>query len=283
MASTDEHIHRLAEKLKVLKHELAKEISSDFQKAHGINYDIMPAEKIHARIVSLVHLFAEGFMKKDAWQRQEEVHQWGLAFGTEAAELGLSPEKAMLVVPILRKVIYKHIREEFEDGIHSFSQYYEIADMLNPLIDQSTYSFTEAYVKQNERVFQEAKDKIVELSVPIVPLTKEIAILPIIGSVDGKRSEELLTQALVRGRELQLSTLIVDVSGVHVIDTYVAQNLFQLNDALRIIGIKVLFSGLRPEIAQTVVALGIRFDDMTVVSNLSQALRVSGLQIKGNV
>lgn len=280
MASTDNNILELGKKLDELKNGIAEEISTDFQKAHGIRYELLPAEKIHSRIASLVTLFADGFMREDVTKGKEEVHQWGLDFGTEAAELGLSAEKAMLVVPIMRKILYKHLREQFIEGEHTFAQYYELADMLNPLIDQATYSFTEAYVRQNERVFQDAKDKIVELSVPVVPLTKEVAILPVIGSVDSNRSQELLTQALERGRELNLSTLIVDLSGVHMIDTYVAQNLFQLNDALRIIGIKVIFSGLRPEIAQTVVALGIRFEEMTVVSNLSQALKVSGLYVK---
>ncbi|SDO28756.1 STAS domain-containing protein [Alkalicoccus daliensis] len=281
MGSTKLLMQSIGEKINDLKEEIAQEISGDFQKAHGVNYAKMPEEKIQFHIVTLVSLFAEGFINGDVDHGREAVHNWGLEFGTEASELGLSAEKAMLVVPILRKVVYKYIRAEFKEGEQKFEQYYDLADTINPLIDQATYSFTEAYVNQNERIFQEAKEKIVELSVPVVPLTKEVAILPVIGSVDTKRSQELLSQALERGKELGLSTLIVDLSGVHMIDTYVAHNLFQLNDALRVTGIKVIFSGLRPEIAQTVVALGIRFDDMTVVSSLAQALKTSGLYVKG--
>ncbi|WP_147803073.1 STAS domain-containing protein [Alkalicoccus halolimnae] len=279
MASGNEYMKYIGEKISSMKYVLAEEISLKFQSFHEINFNKMPETEIKEHIAELVEQFADGFITADVEKGKAEVHKWGRGFGEKAAILNLSPDKAMLVVPILRKVVYKHMRKEFTEGKQTFSQYYEIADTINPLIDQAIYSFTQAYVEKNEKNYQEAKDEISELSVPVVPITREVAILPVIGSVDSKRAELLLTQALSKGNELKLSTLIVDLSGVQMIDTYVAQNLFQLNDALRVIGIRVIFSGLRPELAQTVVNLGISFENMTVVNSLPQALAETGLAV----
>lgn len=273
------YMQYIGNKVETLKNEIAEEIGSLYKKKYDIEYTKLSSEKINEHIATLVSMFAEGFKTGDIATRLEEVHKWGRGFGREAAGLELSPERAILVVPILRKVIYKHLRREFKEGEQTFEQYYKVADTLNPLIDQAIYSFTQSYVEKSERRFQEAKDEILNLSVPVVPLTKEVAILPIIGHIDEKRSQELLSQALTKGKELKLSVLILDLSGVHMIDTYVAQNLFQLNDALRVIGIRVIFSGLRPELAQTLVNLGISFDNMTVVSSLPQALKETGLAV----
>jgi rsbT co-antagonist protein RsbR len=272
----------IGEKLKSLKLEIAEEIAGIYKEKYNIEYTKLSKEKMNEHIADLVTMFADGFIERDSAATLQDVHNWGREFGKEASGLELSPERAILVVPILRKVVYKYIREEFAEGSQTFDQYYEVADTINPLIDKAIYSFTQSYVERNERKIQEAKDEILNLSVPVVPLTKEVAILPIIGHIDSKRSQELLNQALLKGKDLKLSALILDLSGVHLIDTYVAQNLFQLNDALQIIGVRVIFSGLRPELAQTLVNLGISFDHMTVVNSLPQALKKTGLSVNAD-
>ncbi|CAM3945860.1 STAS domain-containing protein [Alkalicoccus chagannorensis] len=269
---------QIGRKLEASAPAIAEEIETNFQEDHHIHYRKLSRSRIQDHIQSLVMRFARG-MQSEEDTGMKETEEWGTAFGAEAAELQLSAEKAMLVLPALRQTIYGYIREEFLQQHGTMEAYFAVADTLNPMIDRAIYAFTQSYVEHNAKKFQEAQDKILELSVPVVPVTQDVAILPIVGSVDSSRSHQLLEQALEQSRERELSTMILDLSGVHMIDTYVAQHLFQLNDALKIIGIQVMFSGLRPELAQTMVHLGISFDQITVVSSLPQALKKIGLQV----
>lgn len=259
---------------------IATDIQREFKRNYDGHFTKISEANVEEEIAILIQIFADGLQLEDGDQALERIHSWGERFGKRAAEIELSAEKAMLVVPVMRKELYRFIRSRFKEERHQFADYYTMADRLNPLIDGAIYSFTRAYTTTNEAVFEKAQKEIMELSVPVVPLTAETAILPVIGSIDTKRAEELMNQSLERSRELQLSTMIIDLSGVHMIDTYVAQNLYQLHEALRITGVTVVFSGMRPELAQTIVSLGIRFDDLTIVSSLQQALHQAGLKLQ---
>ncbi|PLS17495.1 hypothetical protein CVD28_12530 [Bacillus sp. M6-12] len=112
-----------------------------------------------------------------------------------------------------------------------------------------------------------------ELSIPIVRVTEEIGIIPLVGDLDTKRSQELMEKALQNGTELGLSHLIIDLSGVPIIDTMVANYIFQVIEALKLVGIQVILTGIRPEIAQTMVNLGINLGDISTFGSLHQAVR----------
>ncbi|WP_054637637.1 STAS domain-containing protein [Thalassobacillus sp. C254] len=108
-------------------------------------------------------------------------------------------------------------------------------------------------MEYHEKKFIEAKGELIELSVPIVPITKDVAILPLVGTLDTYRTQELMEKTLKSGSDLGLTYLVIDLSGVHMIDTAVAQNLFQLREALQLLGITGIMAGVRPELAQTMV------------------------------
>ncbi|MGB8269892.1 MAG: STAS domain-containing protein, partial [Priestia megaterium] len=108
---------------------------------------------------------------------------------------------------------------------------------------------------------------------------KGIAILPLIGEVDTERATLLLEETLKKANELKLSHLLFDLSGVMIVDTMVAQQIFNIVDALRLLGVKTMLIGIRPEVAQTMVHLGINFSEITVKANLEQALLSLNLTI----
>ncbi|PRO64677.1 STAS domain-containing protein [Alkalicoccus urumqiensis] len=277
MAETEVLKQLIGKRLLDNQQTLAEEIHQGFQDKHAIRYTRISADAVIQHAGTLIEKVGMELIGEGSSTRG--MREWGRAFGTEAASLQLSADKAMLVVPVLRRVLYSRIRSVFQEEQGEFEAYFDIADTVNPMIDQAIYAFTQAYFESQESRFQDAQDEILELSVPVVPVTSDVAILPIIGSVDSDRSQQLMSQALEKSRELKLRTLILDLSGVHTIDTYVAQNLFQLNDALRISGVQVILCGLRPELVQTIVHLGISFDQLTVVNNLPQALAKTGLTV----
>ena len=212
-------------------------------------------------------------------QELEKVYEWGKRTGDYGCRMNVPLDEALLALPHYRKAIYEFINTEFRNEELTFNDYYILSERINPVIDKATYAFTQSYVEYNEKVFNKAKEELIELSVPIVPLTKDVAILPLVGTLDTYRAKELLEKTLETGSSLGLEYLIIDLSGVHMIDTAVAHNLIQLHSALKLVGITAIIAGLRPELAQTMVALGISLKEMKVVHSLPQALPLTGLRI----
>ncbi|MEH7472469.1 STAS domain-containing protein, partial [Priestia megaterium] len=117
-----------------------------------------------------------------------------------------------------------------------------------------------------------------ELSVPIVPITPGVAVMPIIGEIDTHRSTLIMQKGLDKSAHMELSHLILDISGVQIVDTMIVNNLFNLVQALRLLGIETILTGIRPEIAQTSVRLGIDFRKINTKATLEQALEGIGFR-----
>lgn len=133
--------------------------------------------------------------------------------------------------------------------------------------------FTEEYNDHAQRRLKAQQELILELSSPVISLSKDIALLPLVGDIDTTRAKIILENTLEQCAKLGVNQLFVDLSGVVMIDTMVAHQLFQLFDALNLIGVKTTLSGLRPEIAQTSVQLGLKFEKVTIKSTLSKAIQ----------
>jgi rsbT co-antagonist protein RsbR len=120
-----------------------------------------------------------------------------------------------------------------------------------------------------------AEANALELSIPIIRVKEDIGVLPLIGDLDTRRAQELMNKALREGTKFNLSYFIIDLSGVPIIDTMVADQIFKVIDALMLTGIKSILTGIRPEIAQTIVHLGIDLNQkgITIFSSLHQALK----------
>ncbi|WP_301722954.1 STAS domain-containing protein [Planococcus shixiaomingii] len=113
---------------------------------------------------------------------------------------------------------------------------------------------------------------ITEMSAPVILLSKETGLLPLVGEIDTYRSQVIFEKTLEQSSKYNIDKLFIDLSGVPIIDTMVAQQIFQLIYGLKIIGVKTALSGISPEIAQTAVQLGIQFDGIEVYSTLAQAM-----------
>lgn len=113
-----------------------------------------------------------------------------------------------------------------------------------------------------------------ELSAPVIQLQAHTGLLPVVGEVDTQRAKYLLENTLSECTNKGITHLFIDLSGVNVIDTMVAMQIFQLIDALKVVGVKTTLSGVRPEIALTAVNLGLDFKGIKIAGNLSQALQI---------
>lgn len=143
------------------------------------------------------------------------------------------------------------------------------------IIENFNYVIT-TFTKQSYNYAEERlatqKGMIHELSSPIISLSEDIALLPLVGDIDTDRAKKVMENTLHECSSQEVKHLLIDLSGVLIIDTMVAHQIFQLIQALKLVGVTCTLSGIRPEIAQTAIQIGINFDDLSVVSNIHQAL-----------
>jgi anti-anti-sigma regulatory factor len=126
---------------------------------------------------------------------------------------------------------------------------------------------------------ERANTEIESLSVPVVPISEEVAILPIIGDVNEIRTERLMERALAESAKNQLDYLIFELSGLVNIHTESATNLLKIGQSLKLIGVQMIVTGIRPELAIKAVHATSDFDQIVVKSNLQQALNWIGYKL----
>ncbi|MGV2941953.1 STAS domain-containing protein [Mesobacillus sp. LC4] len=128
--------------------------------------------------------------------------------------------------------------------------------------------FAEEYHRYSTIKLQAQQETIKELSSPIITVGRKTAILPLIGVIDTERARVILENTLSQCSKKDIDILYIDLSGVMIVDTMVAQQIFHLINALNLIGVTSILSGIRPEVAQTAVQLGIDFKDIIIKANL---------------
>jgi len=226
---------------------------------------------LHSERIKLIDYYGE-LLTDDMETAMQKITDWGMNIGKVCSELGLSIDLALDEVHYYRKRFAEIIFETFMEQGYDLPSYHETIQKMQKITDQAVQSFSIAFARHQQGILQMARMEIAELSVPVVPLEKEVAILPLIGTIDTYRAKLLLEESLRKSAKLGVSYFILDLSGVPIVDTMVASQLFQVINALKLLGVEAVISGIRPEIAQTMVALGIDFTKVKTYSSLQQAM-----------
>jgi rsbT co-antagonist protein RsbR len=143
------------------------------------------------------------------------------------------------------------------------------------VIDITITKFIGEYYSHSNKLLEAQRDMINELSSPVISLKGSTALLPLVGDIDTARAKIILENTLQQCTDKGVSHLFIDLSGVVMVDTMVANQIFQLMEALRLLGVKTTLSGIRPEIAATVTQLGLSFENVSITSTLSKAIMLS--------
>jgi len=139
------------------------------------------------------------------------------------------------------------------------------------LLDSLGLYTTETYLKSREEVIRRQQEDMLELSTPVVKLWEGILALPLIGTLDSARTQVVMESLLEAIVQTNSKVAIIDITGVPTVDTVVAQHLLKTVTAARLMGADCIISGVRPQIAQTIVHLGINLLDVTTKATLSDA------------
>ncbi|CAH0318692.1 STAS domain-containing protein [Priestia megaterium] len=269
-----DNLHFLGEKILEKRYEIAQMVHTnrmnDLKEVKDVN--ITKEEIIELR-ANFISYFGQALMEKtDQKIIFNQIVKWAKESGEFASNVGISLSEALEDTTYYRKFIWEVLKEEIKNHNIPTDTIFELITIIDPLLDKAVYVFSLTYVNIHQETLKKAKSAFLELSVPVVPITKGIAILPLIGEVDPERATLLLEETLKKANELKLSHLLFDLSGVMIVDTMVAHQIFKIVDALGLLGVKTILIGIRPEVAQTMIQLGIDFSEITIKANLEQAL-----------
>jgi len=145
----------------------------------------------------------------------------------------------------------------------------------NALFDMLGLYTVEAYQKIREQVIMRQQQELLELSTPVVQLWKDVLALPLIGTLDSARTQVVMESLLQKIVDTGASIAIIDITGVPTVDTLVAQHLLKTVAAARLMGADCIISGIRPQIAQTIVHLGVNLEDVITKATLADAFQVA--------
>jgi len=195
------------------------------------------------------------------------------------ARQGFSPSETATFVLSLKQPLFALLREEVSDREALANETWAATVALDSLA-----LFTmETYQRAREEVIARQQQEMLELSTPVVTLWDGVLALPLIGTLDSARTQVVMESLLQRIVETGSSIAILDITGVPTVDTLVAQHLLKTVAAARLMGADCIISGIRPQIAQTIVHLGVDLNSVTTKATLkdafSVALKRSGLTV----
>lgn len=195
------------------------------------------------------------------------------------AQQGFTARDTAIFVLSIKRPLFTAIREELASDPSAMA-----AEMWNgtELLDDLGLYTTDAYLKAREETIRRQQEEMLELSTPVVKLWDGILALPLIGTLDSARTQVVMESLLEAIVKTNSQVAIIDITGVPTVDTIVAQHLLKTVTAARLMGADCIISGVRPQIAQTIVHLGINLLDVTTKATLSDAfalaIRKSGLK-----
>ncbi len=193
---------------------------------------------------------------------------------------GVETHEVVGIVLLLRDVLARSLFAKYREDFDKLSR---ILDAYEPAANRIANTVAVGFVQERERIIREQQEAIRELSTPVLQVRERLLILPIIGVIDPQRARQL-TEQLLRGiRSNRAKVVVIDITGVAALDSSVANHLVQTVEASRLLGATVIVTGLSPEIAQTLVTIGVDLSKMNTVGDLQggieEAERLLGYKV----
>ncbi|GLW22235.1 STAS domain-containing protein [Microbispora triticiradicis] len=195
------------------------------------------------------------------------------------ARQGYTPSDTARVVFSLKEAVYEQVEADGQtEALRGFA-------WLSRLIDDLGLFTFETYSAAREKIIIDQAEQLLELSTPVVKLWEGIVAVPLVGTLDSARTQVVMEKLLQTLVDTGSEHAVIDITGVPAVDTEVAQHLLKTVVAARLMGAECVISGIRPQIAHTIVTLGIEFGDIVTKASLADALAYaltrSGVQVKG--
>jgi rsbT co-antagonist protein RsbR len=182
---------------------------------------------------------------------------------------GVETHEVVGIVLLLRDVLARSLFEKYQ---RDFPLLNRVLDAYEPAANRIANTVAVSFVDERERIIRQQQDAIWELSTPVLPVRERLLILPIIGVLDSERARQLTEQLLTGIRRHRAKVVVIDITGAPDVDETAANHLVQTVDASRLMGASVIITGLSPEIAQTLVTIGVDLSKMNTIGDLQGGL-----------
>ena len=216
-------------------------------------------------------------MGAPAWAAAREILA---SISASRARQGFTPTETATFVFSLKQPLFTALRQEIGRDAEALGDDVWAATLL---LDQLGLHTMEMYQQGREDVIARQQQEMLELSTPVVELWDNILALPLIGTLDSARTQVVMESLLQRIVDTGAAIAIIDITGVATVDTLVAQHLLKTVAAARLMGADCIISGIRPQIAQTIVHLGVDLREVTTKATLADAFTVALARTGGSV
>lgn len=238
--------------------------------------DLMRSGELRSQSMEFLRLLVPATRQEDlsavegpAWQ---DVRDLLSQVSRSRALQGFTPSETATFIFSLKKPLFDRLRSASGDNAQ------QLADevwSVSQLLDRLGLFTAEAYQRAREEVIARQQQELMELSTPVVKLWDGVLALPLIGTLDSARTQVVMESLLQMIVETGAEVAIIDITGVPTVDTLVAQHLLKTVTAARLMGADCIISGIRPQIAQTIVHLGVDLLDVITKATLADAFRLA--------
>ncbi|PVX84870.1 STAS domain-containing protein [Paraburkholderia unamae] len=202
----------------------------------------------------------------------EPVRAFLAEMSAHRARQGYTPVETATFVFSLKEPVYARLREAYAGRPGELA---ELSWQVNLLLDGFGLYTTDVFQRSREAIIARQQEELLELSTPVVQLWEGILALPLIGTLDSSRTQVVMESLLQKIVDTGAGLAIIDITGVPTVDTLVAQHLLKTVAAARLMGADCIISGIRPQIAQTIVHLGVDLTNVTTKSTLADAFVIA--------
>lgn len=275
--------YRIATVLKSYETELAKNWVSEMKSTGSDLEGRIGEQELHQQAREFLNLIQHAAQSGDsanldtsAWISVKEFLE---SVSRSRALQGFSSSETATFIFSFKKPLFAKLREVFGSDAQTLADEIWTATQI---IDQLGLHTVKAFQQTREDTIRRQQEELLELSTPVVKLWDGILALPMIGTLDSSRTQIVMESLLQRIVETESEIAIIDITGVPTVDTLVAQHLLKTITAIRLMGADCIISGIRPQIAQTIVHLGVELQGVMTKSNLADALKLA-LRKRGQV
>ncbi|CEG29126.1 STAS domain-containing protein [Bacillus sp. B-jedd] len=274
-----DELQYIGEKIIANKHIIARNVTAILDKSNTFHLpgQVVDDERKVSFCAKFISHLGEALIGNEA-AVLERIDLWGKKAAGVAIRYNVSLTDSLRSVTLFRTEIWDVFTDELEKKQFAAITMLDVSKIIDPLLDRVSSIVGEEFEAHTDTLMNVAYTALEELSVPVVPIVDGIAVVPLVGSIDTRRAKLIMEVSLAEGSRLDVRHMIFDVSGVPIIDTMVADQLFQIFSALRLTGVQPVITGIRPEISQTIVSLGLQFDGITTRASMHQALKDLGVQ-----
>jgi rsbT co-antagonist protein RsbR len=249
--------------------------------------DLISEAELRADSDRFLQVFSEAVQSGNLSDIQDPAYKPTLemleGFSRSRSLQGFTPSETATFVFSLKQPLFSALRKSAENDLELVDNVVT-ADLL---LDKLGLYTTEVYQRSREKVIRRQQEEMLELSTPVVQLWEGIVALPLIGTLDSARTSVVMETLLQTIVDTRSELAIIDITGVPTVDTLVAQHLLKTVAAARLMGADCIISGIRPQIAQTMVHLQIDLSAVTTKATMAEALRFalkrSGRATSGNL